>query len=143
MDKLVPALQPSEYGIMPASFSNSQKISREVELDATDINKDTTSEEPSALPTKPFRQPIFPKDDFDGVDSDDETDEEEDDNIDEEEDERPQVVGDIEIDMGEEEAEFLEFSRQALGISDDQWNDIITDRKDRGGMLGLLPVDAG
>jgi hypothetical protein len=66
------------------------------------------------------------------VDSDDETDEEE--VVDDESDEdKPQVVGDIEIDMGEEEEEFLEFSRQALGITDEQWHGIIQDRQGRGG----------
>ncbi|KAG1755004.1 SGT1 protein-domain-containing protein [Suillus paluster] len=53
----------------------------------------------------------------------------------ESEEDRPQVVGDIEVDMDEEEAEFLEFSRQALGISDQQWGDIIKDRKGRGAFV--------
>ena len=42
-------------------------------------------------------------------------------------------MGDVEIDMNEEEDEFLEFARQALGLTDDQWKDIVKDRKDRGG----------
>ncbi|KAG5220678.1 SGT1 protein [Salix suchowensis] len=62
-------------------------------------------------------------------DSDDETDEEEEE---EDEEDQPQLVGDIEVDMGEEEEEFLEFARQTLGINDEQWESIIKDRTDRG-----------
>ncbi|KAF7339943.1 Protein ecdysoneless [Mycena venus] len=140
MDKLVPGIEPSEYGQMPASFhENSQKVApTTIETDVVDDAENikskpapTTTAEPRA---KPIREPIIPRDKYDGVDSDDETDEE-DEEVDEEEDERPQVVGDIEIDMGEEEDEFLEFSRQALGISDDQWGEILRDRKSRGAFV--------
>ncbi len=86
-------------------------------------------------PGKPLRPPILPRDKYDGVDSDDESDEEDAEMDSEDEEDQPQVVGDVEVDMGEEEEEFLEFSRQALGISDEQWSDIVKDRKDRGGMI--------
>lgn len=39
---------------------------------------------------------------------------------------------DADVDMGDEEGDFLEFSRQALGLSDEQWADILRERKDRG-----------
>lgn len=42
---------------------------------------------------------------------------------------------DGDIDMGQEEAEFLKFSREALGITDDQWEGILSSRRDRGGMF--------
>lgn len=46
----------------------------------------------------------------------------------------PVVVGvDEDIDMGEEEAEFLRFSKDALGIDEDMWASILSSRKDRGG----------
>jgi len=139
MDKLVPSLEPSDYGKMPASFhSNSQRVALS--------NVEVVSEEPTTKTPKqkfeakapkqkekPMRPPIIPRDKYDGVDSDDETDEDEMVEDDESEEDRPQVVGDIEIDMGEEEEEFLEFSRQALGISDEQWSEIVKDRQDRGG----------
>ncbi|KAL0578022.1 hypothetical protein V5O48_003972 [Marasmius crinis-equi] len=132
MDQLVPGLDPSEYGKMPASFhSNSQKVLKTT-LE-TDVMDETASSQPSVGPStsRPMRKPILPRDKFDGVDSDDETDED-DEEEEEEEDEKPQVVGEIEVDMDEEEDEFLEFSRQALGISDEQWKSIIKDRQDRG-----------
>jgi hypothetical protein len=132
MDELVPRLDPSDYGKMPASFySNSQKVGPT----AMD-NKmaEDAQEDKETQPTfKPIRKPILPRDDFDGVDSDDETDEEDVGEDDESDEDRPQVVGDIEIDMGEEEEEFLEFSRQALGITEEQWKDIVRDRESRGG----------
>lgn len=134
MDRLVPGLDPSEYGQMPASFSKSQKVAPStIATDIVgDIPEDGISKANTETPMeKPIRRPILPRDDFDGVDSDDETDE--DDEEEEEEEDRPQIVEDVDIDMDEEEAEFLEFSRKALGISDDQWKDIVKDRQERGG----------
>ena len=71
------------------------------------------------------------------------------DNIDEEmrqrvwgEDEAPQIVDlgedgrgeeDGDVDMTGEEEEFLRFTRDTLGISEDQWQGIIGSRRDRGG----------
>jgi hypothetical protein len=139
MEKLVPGLEPSDYGKMPPSYhSNSQRVA--LTTTESDMVEGDESEEQPAISAaqspprmKPIRQPIIPRDRYDGVDSDDETDEEA---VDEESDEdKPQVVGDIEIDMGEEEEEFLEFSRQALGITDEQWQGIIQDRRGRGGKL--------
>lgn len=129
MDKLVPALEPSEYGKMPPSFSSSQRVA------STTIKTDKV--ETSTAHEKPIRPPILSRDKYEGVDSDDETDEEDQDE--ESEEEMPQVVGEVEIDMQEEEEEFLEFSRQALGISDDQWNEIIRDRRSRGGEQMKVP----
>ncbi|KAG6869161.1 hypothetical protein C0993_012260 [Termitomyces sp. T159_Od127] len=131
MENLVPGIDPSEYGKMPASYhSNSQRTAPTSKTD-----KSEPVDEPQSQPReKPIRQPIIPRDKYDGVDSDDDTDEDEAES-DESDDDRPQVANEIEIDMGEEEEEFLEFSRQALGISDDQWNDIIQDRKQRGAFL--------
>lgn len=144
MDKLVPGLEPSEYGQMPASFhANSQRVAPTMETGVEEklfeVKGEKASTSPESplkplSPMKPIRQPILPRDKYDGVDSDDETDEEDPPERDDESDEdQPQVVGEVEVDMGQEEEEFLEFSRQALGISDEQWGDIVRDRKDRGG----------
>ncbi|KAF7339752.1 SGT1-domain-containing protein [Mycena sanguinolenta] len=115
MDKLVTGIDPSEYGQMPASFhENSQKVAPPTV--ETEVVEDAENVEPSATtepPGKPVRPPIIPRDKYDGVDSDDETDEEEE--VDEEEDERPQVVGDIEVDMGEEEDDGTKFLRDRKG----------------------------
>ena len=136
MDKLVPAIDPSDYGKMPPSFHrNSQRVApvtveTEIWEDVANGESDNMS---ASTRSRPIRAPILPRDKFDGVDSDDETDEE---NTadDEDEDEHPQVVGEVEIDMADEEDEFLEFARQALGVSDEQWKSIIEERKERGGM---------
>jgi hypothetical protein len=136
MDKLVPGLDPAEYGQMPASFhANSQKVAPTMETGLVEEQslKDSQDAAPES-PMKRIRQPILPRDKYDGVDSDDETDDEgvaEQD--DESEEDLPQIVGDVDVDMGDEEEEFLEFSRQALGISDDQWREIVRDRQGRGG----------
>lgn len=140
MDKLVPGLNPDEYGKMPASYySNSQKIApvtMGTEMrDNVELTKASSVSGMETKQSKPIRRPILPRDDFDGVDSDDETDE--DDADEESEEERPQVVGEVEVDMGAEQEEFLEFSRTALGIPDDMWNNIIKDRRDRGGTYML------
>ncbi|KAI0067764.1 hypothetical protein BV25DRAFT_1794079 [Artomyces pyxidatus] len=136
MENLVPGIDPSEYGKMPPAFhSQSQRVAPatvETEVIAAATGPSTT--EPPR--TKPVRAPILLRDKYDGVDSDDETDEEDGGVGDEEEEEdRPQVVGEVEVDMEEEEDEFLEFSRQALGISDEQWGDILRDRKSRGAFV--------
>ncbi|KAJ3750022.1 SGT1 protein-domain-containing protein [Lentinula detonsa] len=134
MDSLVPKLDPSEYGKMPASFhSNSQKVRSQVETDT--VKTDSENPNTSAGTNKPIRQPILTRDTYDGVDSDDETDEENAEEDSESEEDKPQVVGDIEVDMGEEEDEFLEFSRQALGISDTQWKEILEERRTRGAFV--------
>ncbi|KAF7784710.1 transcriptional regulator family: SGT1 [Agaricus bisporus var. burnettii] len=134
VDKLVTGLAPHEYGKMPSSYySNSQKVA------PTTVESDVVAETPSSTNTrsgtssKPIRAPILMRDKYEGIDSDDETDEEIDD--DESEEERPEVVGEVEIDMGEEEEEFLEFARQTLGISDKQWKDILQDRKERNAFI--------
>ncbi|TFY65920.1 hypothetical protein EVG20_g5167 [Dentipellis fragilis] len=139
MDKLVPALDPFEYGKMPASFhSNSQRVAR-LTVDADVVGENTEQamdDKPEdAAPQKPIRAPILMRNKYEGVDSDDETDEELDEVEDEDEEDHPQVVGDVEIDMEEEQEEFLEFARDALGISNDQWADILHDRKSRGAFV--------
>jgi hypothetical protein len=137
MDKLVPALEPSEYGKMPPTYhTNSQHVAPlTIPIDnSSETVKHRASDEDTNPETKLVRPPILPRDKYDGVDSDDESDVED---ADEEEEERPQVVGEIEIDMQEEEEEFIEFSRQVLGINDAQWTEIVRDRKERGGVTCL------
>ncbi len=102
-----------------------------------------------------IRRPILARDKFDGVDSDDESSDDDDgqtDTIralhalkeqdmvqDEDEDALPQVVGgvlhDVDVDMLQEEADFIKFSRDALGISDAQWDSIVSERRGRGGSV--------
>ena len=139
-DKLVPALEPGEYGRMPEEYTlrNSQKITSttlETEMSMpgleTASNK-TSATSPSSRPT--VRRPIIRRDKYDGVDSDDESSASEGAASDDEEDDRPQVVGDIEVDMEAEQAEFLQFTREALGIDEAAWQAILTDRRDRGGL---------
>ncbi len=135
MDKLVPGLDPSEYGKMPPSYhSNSQRVAPvTIESDLRDTsNADSADVSPSAH-SRPIRPPILPRNVFDGVDSDDESDEDDPVVDEDDEEEQPQVVGEVEIDMGEEEDEFIEFARQALGVSDEQWKEILEERRERGG----------
>jgi len=130
MNNLVPGLESSEYGKMPAAFhANSQKVAP-ITTTLKVVGEDETR-------SKPIRGPILPRDNFDGVDSDDETDEESEEE--EEEEDWPQVVGDVEIDMREEAEEFLHFSRQTLGINEKQWNDIVQERQNRGGWSMNVP----
>lgn len=147
MDTLVPGLEPSEYGKMPPSFHrNSQRVAQAAmetdvanEVDQTSENTTTVTSQSMQSLRKPIRPPIIPRDQYDGVDSDDETDEEDGVVEDEEsEEEKPQVVGEIEIDMEEEQEEFLEFARQALGVTDQQWAEIIQDRQGRGGKYAVF-----
>ena len=134
--QLVPGLEPGEYGKMPPLFySNSQRVAPEPEPEEDSSSESAVSEGNEALPVRrPIRPPILPRDKFDGVDSDDDTDEDELAVRDEDSgDDHPELVGEVEPNMDEEEEEFLDFSRRALGISNEQWNDIINERRDRGG----------
>ncbi|KAH0838529.1 SGT1 protein-domain-containing protein [Lanmaoa asiatica] len=144
MDNLVPALPASEYGQMPASF-NTQRVAKTTILtEQVEVGPPTadTAKGESSQPVRarPIRPPLLPRDKYDGVDSDDESSSSDplaggDDEGSESEEDRPQVVGEIEVDMNEEEAEFLEFSRQTLGISDEMWDDIIKERRGRGAFV--------
>lgn len=54
----------------------------------------------------------------------------------EEGDDAPIVVGadaDVDVDMGEEEEEFIKFTREALVIDEEMWDKIVSSRKERGG----------
>lgn len=137
MAKLVPPLPAAEYGQMPASF-NSQRVAKTtIENETVEISTKSTKTE--AFLTRPIRPPLLPRDKYEGVDSDDESSSSDplagDEDEYESEEDRPQVVGEVEIDMTEEQDEFIEFSRQTLGISDDMWNDILQERSRRGGMF--------
>ena len=149
--RLVPGLEPGEYGKMPPLFyTNSQKVAPNPESEEEQPTRLATDKDKEPLPVRrPIRPPILPRDKFDGVDSDDETDEDElvVGNEDSDED-HPELVGEVEPDMNEEEEEFLEFSRRALGISNEQWNEIINERKNRGGtgakisrLVSVLTID--
>lgn len=154
MERLVPPLDAGEYGRMPPHFYENSQLA--APTDSEDAAAETTTNEIQSVgevpdaPTvdqtrlRPARGPILPRDKWDGVDSDDETDEEdlhgdgpfpsgEGAEDEEEEEDRPQVVGDIEIDMEDEQEEFLEFAREALGLSDEQWQGIVRDRLQKGG----------
>ncbi|KAF8587285.1 SGT1-domain-containing protein [Ramaria rubella] len=137
MDNLVPALKPAEYGTMPASFhSNSQRVQENTLASQTAPTEEPTKRDFNPH-SKPIRPLVFPRDQFDGVvDSDDESEEERGaDEAEDDEEDCPQIVGEFEVDMQEEEEEFLQFSRDTLGISPEMWNDIVQDRKGRGAFL--------
>ena len=143
MDALVAPLEPGEYGKMPPEYrhQNSQQIApvameSERRSSVWSPPKIAISAEISMDPPhKPFRKPIW-KDKFDGVDSDDETTDEECEGLgsgEEDEEDRPQIVDEVEIDMEQEQEEFLRFTREALGIDDQAWENIINEREKRGG----------
>ena len=111
--RLVPGLEPGEYGKMPPLFyTSSQKVAPNPEPEEKQNGQTVDGENEPPLISRPIRPPILPRDKFDGVDSDDETDEEDFiiGNEDSDED-HPELIGDVEPDMGEEEEEFLRFSR--------------------------------
>lgn len=142
MNALVAPLEPGEYGKMPLSYRhpNTQTTMSNIE----EASNQEREPQGNSDTTRPVMRPlIFQRDKFDGVDSDDETSEEEDGNAQqpvmgedgealENDEDRPQVVGEVEIDMAQEEEDFLRFSREALGIDDDTWKRIIADREKRG-----------
>ncbi|KAL1738670.1 SGT1 protein-domain-containing protein, partial [Schizophyllum fasciatum] len=139
MDNLVAPLEQADYGKMPPSFhTNSQRVAATQEGEPEEIQTEgaVKAKAESKIPERPPRPPVIMRNTYEGVDSDDESDSDEDVRPDsEDEEDQPQVVGDVEIDMGEEEEEFLEFARNALGISGEHWDSIIQDRKARGAFV--------
>src|SRR6266566_30159 len=137
LEKLVPGIDPSEYGRMPASYyDRSQRAALPKPMDDdVGVEGAESAREGDSSSTQPrsIRAPILTRDRYDGVDSDDDTEGEDSPVDEEEEEEKPQLVGEIEVDMAEEEEEFLEFSRQTLGISEDQWQQILQERRAKGG----------
>ncbi|KAN0125412.1 SGT1 domain containing protein [Lactarius tabidus] len=138
LDKLVPGIEPSEYGRMPSSFyDRSQRVAPAASEKEDTVEETATSATASDtdLPRTQLglsRAPLLPRDKYEGVDSDDDTDTDEFDGPADEDEDEPELVGEVEVDMAEEEEEFLEFSRQALGITDEHWQQILQERRDRG-----------
>jgi hypothetical protein len=144
LDKLVPGIEPSEYGRMPSSFyDRSQRVAPAASEKEDTVEETATSATASDtdLPRTQLglsRAPLLPRDKYEGVDSDDDTDTDEFDGPADEDEDEPELVGEVEVDMAEEEEEFLEFSRQALGITDEHWQQILQERRDRGGQLSCF-----
>jgi hypothetical protein len=144
-DTDMPALGDSE----PATTTDSAKPSiAEAYKTPTSTPHESGEQSSQKNRERPLRRPLLPRDRFDGVDSDsDDTDPEDletaiknglpDDDSESEED-RPTVVGEIEIDMDEEQEEFIKFSREALGIDDALWSKIMEERSQRGGERNVL-----
>ena len=137
LEKLVPGIDPSEYGRMPASYYDrsqraalSKSMNDDVGVEGVGSAREGDS---SSAQSRSIRAPILTRDSYEGVDSDDDTEGEASPVDEEEEEEKPQLVGEIEVDMAEEEEEFVEFSRQTLGISEDQWQQILQERRAKGG----------
>jgi hypothetical protein len=124
---------------MPSSFyDRSQRVAPagSENEDATaeaDMSATATDTGSSLAHPRLSRAPLLPRDQYEGVDSDDDTDTDEFDGPADEDEEQPEIVGEVEVDMADEEEEFLEFSRHALGISDEHWQQILQERRDRGG----------
>ena len=133
MAALVPPLPASEYGVIPPKYSNSQPLASEPRI----LDCDENNTDPG--PSRPTRRLIFQRDKFDGVDSDDESDPDDlegvpCEEISEDDEDRPTIVGEIEVDMEAEKEDFIQFTRDILGIDAKQWDDIVKDRQKRGGM---------
>jgi hypothetical protein len=136
LEKLVPGIDPSEYGRMPASYydrSQRAALPKPINDDIVEGVESAGEEDSPSSQPRSIRAPILTRDHYEGVDSDDDTEGEDSPVDEEEEEEKPQLVGEIEVDMAEEEEEFLEFSRQTLGISEDQWQQILQERRAKGG----------
>lgn len=159
MDALVPPLDPNDYGKLPPPPSQDTVYPDDIDMDVDDTQQAEGRLPKSKAKLEPIqiRKPIFVRDKFDGVDSDDETSSEEDGTpqdeaakrralleslrddegvVDADDEAFPQVVDgapDIEVDMEAEQEAFLKFSREQLGINEDMWKGILDERRGRGG----------
>ncbi|KAF8759134.1 SGT1 protein [Rhizoctonia solani] len=156
MDSLVPPLEPGDYDgetyVGRGGNACTRRINPDSKLSIIDAYKTSTSaahdmdhQSEQKSREKLLRRALLPRDRFDGVESDDDTDPEDaestlntlPDDSDSEED-RPTVVGEVEIDMDDEQEEFIKFSREALGIDDVLWSKIMEERKSRGAFVRAL-----
>lgn len=115
MDKLVPSLPPDEWGLQ---------------------NQQTKKPSPSK-----HRLPTLTPEKYEGASDDSDSDNEMGGNVDGEEGEdTAQVEGDEQddVDMDMEAEEFLSFTRDALGLSQEQYDDILRSRKERGGTSSVV-----
>lgn len=167
MNNLVPSLGQNEWGSATQSQPHQQKQEQKDETtnlstkNEEDILKrvkefvDDPAEKQRREEDDRLRKPHFEKEKYDGYsDSEDEGLDEEtrdaerlkgglkelgEDEMEDDIENLPQVVGDVDIDMGNEEEDFLNFSREALGIDDALWNKIISERRERGAFIPSDP----
>ena len=148
MTNLVPSLQANEWGAENSKKNDGMKLDSKGEQDLINQIKsfvEDPEEQKKTAEDEKLRSRVFERNKYDGhSDSEDDNDDEiesrennrnvnivgEDEG--EEEENLPQVEGDIDIDMGNEEDDFVKFSRSTLGIDDQLWEKIINDRKQRG-----------
>lgn len=153
-----PSAAASSFGVDDAQRRRDE-VDRQAKLHALG---ELDAAHAQARPATKIRRPLLEKDSFDGVDSDDESDDggaQEElganggmsgalkaamarDGIEADDDEdEPMVVEDddddeangAEVDMGEEEGEFIKFAREALGLDEQMWEKIVGERQQRGG----------
>ena len=138
MDRLVPALQDTEWGAAAAqaakALDSSASTNSPSRMDAGKANAAQSSYQTRVHST--FH------DKHDGVSDDSDSEIDGDGHefafglngeLDQGED-AAQIVGDDQLEFGEGELdEFLNFTREALGLSPDQYNDIVDTRRKRGG----------
>jgi hypothetical protein len=135
LDKLVAPLEDSEWGAAAAAKARELNTAKEA---ASSPSSKTSPSKPKETVTSVFH------DKFDGVSDSEES---EDDEMpiangtktarfenEDDDDLAPQVVDDEGLQFGPGEMEeFLNFTREALGLSEEQFGDIVQSRKDRGG----------
>lgn len=114
-DKLIPSLPKEEWG------SHTQKPQ--------------TAQDQKVEATPPISAPKLEEEHYDGASDDEDDDEEmnEDQSALRTGEEGAQIMGDGEVDMDQEMEEFLRFTREALGLTAEQYDDILKSRSQRGG----------
>lgn len=152
--KLVPGLTDSEWG---SAAANEARLVAKRQEDAKKASEDLKSDQAEALqadtktkgPTKADMQAagLSAKEKFDGDDSDDELYEEELVGEQEESAAKPKLLQetsmqelsdeeDAELEFGDGEREdFLKFAREALGLTEEQYADILRSREKRGAYI--------
>lgn len=144
LSKLVPSLATTEWGQAAHEAAKALNTPKDGKAEqSADRRKHTVEVDAKRVQSKFASK-------YDGVSSDESSDE--DDGFaatvrlpggngeiavgldDEDEDDRAQIVDDEGLEFGEGEMEeFLNFTREALGLTEDQYKDIVENRRERGG----------
>ncbi|GAA6029922.1 hypothetical protein JCM8097_009170 [Rhodosporidiobolus ruineniae] len=149
MEKLVAALPDSEWGAAtapppPAASSSSAAATADVDAPPALADPTATKGAKDALPSKP-RPSQLTEEKYDGASSDDELSSSDEmaegeeglGGSDVEGEDAPALVGGEgeELDMGEEMDEFLRFATETLGLTEEQYEGILGERRKRGAFV--------
>ncbi|KAH9819052.1 SGT1 protein-domain-containing protein [Melampsora americana] len=152
LESLVPSLDQTEWGSKSNQDETSIPLDRDLNNQSSDLKSNSqvskfesilkSNSEPPDFESNPqsskcdskLQSSGFTKESYDGVCEDETSDEDEEEEFIKGETSKMEMNDEMEIEMemDAERDEFLNFAREALGLSEDQYQEILNSRKERG-----------